>query len=113
MVWKSLIKAQRLDEECRLSCCYILCSYVRYNNQGVVDTGWGAATSSAVLCHKVLGAQYPNTLTSMVHLVVMYMTQDWQNEAQDLVLQVKDLCLWVLRENHPDTLWIMQHIVVR
>ena len=52
-------------------------------------------------------------LTSMAHLVVIYMTQGRRNEAQDLAPQVKDLRLQVLGENHPDTPWIMQHIVMR
>ena len=39
---------------------------------------------SAVLCHKVLGAQHPDMLRSMVHNVVMYMTQGGLNEGQDV-----------------------------
>ena len=67
---------------------------------------------SAVLCHKVLGAQHPDMLRSMVHNVVMYMTQGGLNEGQDLALQVKDIHLQVLGENHPDTLWSLQYIVM-
>ena len=64
-----------------------------------------------VLSHKVFGAQHPDMLTSMGHLVIMYMTQGWQNNVQHLALQVKDLHLWVLRENHPDTLWIILRVL--
>ena len=83
-----------------------------YNNQGQLTQAVELQLRVQVLSHKVFGAQHPDTLTSMGHLVVMYMAQGWQNNVQHLALQVKDHH-WVLRENHPDTLWIMQYIVVR
>ena len=73
---------------------------VTYNNQGRWKEAEELQLRAQVLCRRVLGAEHPDTLTSMAHLVVMYMTQGRQNDAQDLALQVKVLHLRVLGENY-------------
>ena len=49
----------RLDEECILSCCYILCAYVTYNNQGQLTQAEELQLWVQFCVTKCLG---PNTL---------------------------------------------------
>ena len=53
---------------------------------------------------KVLGAEHPDTLTSMANLASTYRNQGRWKEAEELEVQVMEVSKKILGEEHPDTL---------
>jgi len=59
---------------------------------------------------KLLGAEHPDTLTSMANLAVTYWNQGRWKEAEQLGVQVTDIRKKLLGEEHPDTLASMENL---
>jgi WD40 repeat protein len=59
---------------------------------------------------KVLGAEHPDTLTSIANLASTYRNQGQWKEAEELEVQVIETSLRVLGEEHPDTLTSMANL---
>ncbi|KAB8270025.1 purine and uridine phosphorylase [Aspergillus minisclerotigenes] len=59
---------------------------------------------------QVLGAEHPDTLTSIHNLASIYYKQGRQKEAEELELQVIELRKQVLGPEHPDTLTSMHNL---
>ena len=59
---------------------------------------------------KLLGAEHPDTLSSMANLAVTYSDQGNLNEAEQLEVQVLDMRKKVLGAEHPDTLTSMENL---
>src|SRR6267154_428749 len=59
---------------------------------------------------RVLGAEHPDTLTSMGNLTSTYRDQGLWKEAEVLEVQVMETSLRVLRAEHPDTLKCMGNL---
>jgi hypothetical protein len=59
---------------------------------------------------KVLGSEYPSTLTSMANLASTYRNQGRWKEAEELEVRVMETSLSVLGEEHPDTLTSMNNL---
>jgi tetratricopeptide (TPR) repeat protein len=59
---------------------------------------------------RVLGAEHPDTLTSMANLASTYRNQGRWKEAEELQAQELQLCSKVLGEEHPDTLISMENL---
>jgi hypothetical protein len=57
-----------------------------------------------------LGADHPDTLTSMGNLALIYYRQGQWNAAQDLFVQVMDLSKKKLGADYPDTLKSMGNL---
>ena len=53
---------------------------------------------------RVLGAEHPDTLTSIANLALTYSSQGQWKEAEGLFVQVVETRKRVLGEEHPDTL---------
>ena len=53
---------------------------------------------------KLLGAEHPDTLTSMENIAVTYCNQGKWIEAEQLQVQVMDMRKKLLGAEHPDTL---------
>ena len=60
---------------------------------------------------KLLGAEHPDTVTSMGDLATTYCHQGKFNEAEQLGVQVLDMRKKLLGEKHPDTLTSMRDLV--
>jgi putative hemolysin len=58
----------------------------------------------------VLGAEHPDTLTSMANLASTYHNQGRWNEAEKLEVQVMETRKTVLGAEHPDTLTSMANL---
>src|SRR5271168_561668 len=87
------------------------------NNFGLVmmDAGdWNNAEKLFVqmmdMRKKLLGAEHPETLTSMANLASTYGNQGRWNEAEQLVVQVMDMRKKLLGAEHPSTLTIMANL---
>jgi putative hemolysin len=59
---------------------------------------------------KLLGAEHPDTLTSMANLASTYGNQGRWNEAEQLEVQVMDMRKKLLGAEHPDTLTSMANL---
>ncbi|KAK7193330.1 Kinesin light chain 5 [Paraphaeosphaeria sporulosa] len=59
---------------------------------------------------RVLGEEYPSTLTSMANLALTYMNQGRWKEAEELEMQVMETSSRVLGEEHPSTLVSMANL---
>ena len=59
---------------------------------------------------RVLGAEHPDTLTSMANLASTYRNQGRWKEAEELFVQVMETSLRVLGAEHPDTLTSMANL---
>ena len=59
---------------------------------------------------KLLGAEHPNTLSSMANLASTYWNQGKWNEAEQLEIQVMDMRKKLLGLDHPDTLTSMENL---
>jgi hypothetical protein len=59
---------------------------------------------------RVLGAEHPNTLTSMSNLASTFSNQGRWKEAEELEVQVIDTRKRVLGAEHPDTLTSMSNL---
>src|SRR6202522_216154 len=59
---------------------------------------------------KLLGAEHPDTLTSMANLASTYWNQGRWNEAEQLNVQVMDMMKKLLGAEHPDTLTSMANL---
>ena len=57
---------------------------------------------------KLLGAEHPDTLTSMENLASTYRRQGRLNEAEHLEIQVMDMTKNLLGAEHPDTSEVWQ-----
>jgi tetratricopeptide (TPR) repeat protein len=60
----------------------------------------------------VLGAEHPDTLTSMCNLASTYRNQGRWKEAEELQAQELDICSRALGEKHPDTLISIQNLAL-
>jgi tetratricopeptide (TPR) repeat protein len=60
--------------------------------------------------NRVLGAEHPDTLTSMAYLALTYRNQGRWKEAEELEVQVMEMTKRVLGEEHPFTLIIMANL---
>jgi hypothetical protein len=54
--------------------------------------------------YKVLGAEYPSTLTCMANLALTYRNQGWLKETEELEVQLMETRKRVLWAEHPSTL---------
>ena len=61
---------------------------------------------------KLLGAEHPDTLTSMGNLALTYKNQGRWNEAEQLQVQVMDMTKKLLGAQHPDTLIRMGNLAL-
>ena len=61
---------------------------------------------------KVVGAEHPNTLTTMSDLANTYLAQGGWNKAEQLEVQVMDIRKKVLGTEYPDTLTIMSSLAM-
>jgi uncharacterized protein (DUF2164 family) len=81
-----------------------------YRNQG----RWNEAEQLEVqvmdMRKKLLGAEHPDTLTSMANLASTYRNQGRWNEAEQLEVQVMDMRKKLLGAEHPDTLTSMANL---
>jgi hypothetical protein len=59
---------------------------------------------------RLLGAEHPDTLTSMANLASTYSNQGWWKEAEGLFVQVMESRKRLLGTEHPDTLTSMANI---
>jgi tetratricopeptide (TPR) repeat protein len=59
---------------------------------------------------RVLGAEHPDTLTSMNNLALTYRNQGRWKEAEELNVQVMEMRKRVLGTEHPDTLTSMNNL---
>jgi hypothetical protein len=59
---------------------------------------------------KLLGAEHPDTITSMANLASTYQNQGRWNEAEQLEIQVMDMRKKLLGAEHPDTLTSMANL---
>ena len=59
---------------------------------------------------KKLGADHPNTLTTMANLAVTYSNQGREDEAEKLIVQVVEIRKKKLGADHPDTLITMHNL---
>ena len=59
---------------------------------------------------RVLGAEHPDTLTSMANLASTYRNQGRWKEAEELEVQVMETSLRVLGAEHPSTLTRMNNL---
>ena len=59
---------------------------------------------------RVLGAEHPDTLTSMANLALTYGNQGRWKEAEELEVQVMETCKRVLGTEHPHTLISMNNL---
>ena len=59
---------------------------------------------------EVLGAEHPDTITSMSNLASTYWDQGRQDEAEQLQVQVMDMRKKLLGAEHPDTLTSMANL---
>jgi Tetratricopeptide repeat len=59
---------------------------------------------------EVLGAEYPDTLTSIANLAVTYWNQGRWKEAEEMFIKVMETRKRVLGEEHPDTLTSMANL---
>ena len=59
---------------------------------------------------KLLGAEHPDTLTSMTNLASTYKSQGRWNEAEKLQIQVMDMAKSLLGAEHPHTFTIMANL---
>jgi hypothetical protein len=62
------------------------------------------------LSKRVLGAEHPDTLSSMANLASTYRNQDRWKEAEELFVQVMETRKRVLGAQHPDTLSSMTNL---
>ncbi|RMZ45428.1 hypothetical protein AFCA_012081 [Aspergillus flavus] len=62
------------------------------------------------LCKQMLGAEHPDTLTSMANLALTYWKQGRWKEAEELEIQVIEIRRQVLGPEHPDTLTSMANL---
>jgi Tetratricopeptide repeat len=61
---------------------------------------------------KLLGAEHPDTLTSMANIAVTYRNQGKWIEAEQLQVQVMNIRKKLLGAEHPDTLTSMENIAI-
>jgi hypothetical protein len=59
---------------------------------------------------RVLGAEHPDTLTSMANLASTYRNQGRWSEAEELQTTELEICSRVLGQEHPDTLISMANL---
>ncbi|RYP58915.1 hypothetical protein DL770_010331 [Monosporascus sp. CRB-9-2] len=57
-----------------------------------------------------LGANHPDTLTSMANLALTYRNQGRWEEAEELQAKELEICTRVLGPKHPDTLISMENL---
>ena len=64
---------------------------VTYCNQGKWIEAEQLEVQVMDMRKKLLGAEHPDTLTSMANLTVIYQNQGWFNEAEQLDVEVIDI----------------------
>ena len=83
-----------------------------YWNQG----RWNEAEQLQIqvmdMTKKLLGAEHPDTLSSMADIASTYWKQGRWNEAEQLQIQVVDMRKKLLGAEHPDTLIGMANLAV-
>ena len=75
-----------------------------YNERGWMVEAEQLHLQVLELRRRVLGAEHPDTLTTMDNLALTYLQQERAGEAEQLFLQILESRRRVLRAEHPDTL---------
>ena len=100
--------------EAFLSDCYSEHEFISFELAYHENGLWGEAEKLLVrlleLRQTVLGAEHPDTLTSMNNLASTYMNQGKHKEAEELQVRVLELKQTVLGTEHPDTLTTMNNL---
>ena len=79
-----------------------------YREQGRLNEAEQLEIQVIEMTKKLLGAEHPDTLTSMENLASTYRRQGRLNEAEHLEIQVMDMTKNLLGAEHPDTSEVWQ-----
>lgn len=81
-----------------------------YQEMGLLDEAEPHLTRALALREELLGAEFPDTLSSMYHLAGLYHDQRQLDKVEPLTLRAYELRQQVLGEAHPDTLDSMSEL---